>query len=281
MEDTGKILEVAKRVGLEAGVLLGRMFFMDPANLRTEFKADDGDTPVTVIDTAVGELANRLILELCPDHGIWNEELGHTGKDSPWTWYVDPLDGTSNVAPQFRTSVVGLTVVYRGEPVIAVVADPFEHTLTFAERGTGAYVGALAPEAEARRIRVVTGRPRKARFAEVDGGLFSANTVPKVTFIKGLTEHVQNVRMFGSNILAASHVAQGRVEVWMMDAVGGHWDTAPGIVLITEAGGKVTDINGKTPQANEYHVVLGTNGELHDELLAILRHCYRDYGGFR
>lgn len=281
MKDTGKILEAAKRVGLEAGALLGRMFFMDRDALRTEFKTGDGDTPVTAIDTAVGELANRLIQELCPDHGIWNEELGRTESNSPWTWYVDPLDGTSNVDPQFRTSVFGLTVVYRGEPVIAVVADPFENTLTFAERSAGAYVSALAPEAEARRIQVVTGRPRKARYAEVDG-LFNARcTRPKLAFLHILAQRVQNVRMFGSHILSWTHLAQGRIEATLTDCIGGYWDTAPGIVLVPEAGGRVTDMDGNIPRPGQYHVALGTNGELHDELLAILQHCYHDYGGFR
>lgn len=270
--------EAVRDIVREAALEMGGMFPMDPDRLRVTFKAQD-QTPVTIIDLQVGNLIRRRIREAFPGHRINEEETGISGGSSDWVWYVDPLDGTSNVAPQFRLSCVGISVAHRGELVAAAVGDPFEGVITFGEKGSGAFQTALDGSG-LRRLSVSQRRTARAKYAEVDA-LFNLKTVgPKSAFLAELSQFAMNMRMFGSNILAGSHVAQGRVDVALTDAVGGFWDIAPATVLVPEAGGRVMNINGELPKIGD-QVVLATNGENHEELLRIFQQCYRGYAGFR
>lgn len=270
--------EGVRDITCEAAELMGRMFFMDSDSLLLEFKGQD-QTPVTVIDQKVGDLIRWHIREAFPGHCINEEETGISGAPSDWVWYVDPLDGTSNVAPQFRLSCVGISVAYKGELVAAAVGDPFEDVITFGEKGSGAFQMALDGSG-LRRLSVSKGKPARAKYAEVDA-LFNQKTAgPKCAFLGRLPKLAMNVRMFGSNILAASHLAQGRADIVLTDAVGGFWDIAPAIVLVPEAGGRVTNIRGELPRLGD-QVVLATNGEDHEELLRLLQQCYSGYAGFR
>lgn len=272
------ILEEVRDIALEAARMMGEMFFLNPDSFKTEFKSRDG-TPVTVIDRMVGELIRQRIRKAFPGHRINEEESGVSGVLSDYTWYVDPLDGTSNVLPCFRLSCVGISVAYKGEVVAAAVGDPFEGVVTFGEKGNGVYALYRA-SGETLMPTVSEGRPWKSRFAEVDALFNERTTSRKTRFIAGLSKHVMNMRMFGSNILAASHLAQGRVDVVLTDAVGGFWDIAPAIVLVPEAGGRVTNIHGGLPRPGD-QLVLATNGENHEELLLFLQECYKGYAGFR
>lgn len=279
-------LHCAVPLAVNAGRLLERMFGMPAEELRAEFKAADGATPRTVIDTQVGDLIRSGLRRAFPDDHIVEEETGYEAGRNGWCWFVDPFDGTSNALAQLPQSVVGIAATFEGVPAIGAVMNPFYEELTYASKGEGALravpnygePGHWMPE----RLHVSTGRAVSSRFVGVDA-LWNTRTAEcKARFLQQLAAHVQNVRCSGSNILDASLVAQGRLDAWLMDAVGGPWDIAPGIVLITEAGGMVTDLQGNTPKLDgTCPLVLGTNGELHDELLSLLQVCYRDYGGFR
>lgn len=275
-----QVLNAAIDIAREMGLLMGRLFRMPASELRMAMKDSDGLTPQTIIDRTVSRRIAQRIRERFPGHAITDEEAGASGTSVEWRWWTDPFDGTANVIAGLGMSVVGIAVAHRGTPVVAAVANPFEGTLTVAERGSGAHVIPLT-DGDRRRVTVCHDRAVYSRFAVVDG-LWNAKTAaPKARFLAALTAHVQNVRMVGSNILAWSLVAQGRIDVAFMDCVGGHWDTAPGLVLVPEAGGRITDLDGNTPQPGQYHVVLATNGELHDDILTIVRAYYADYAGFR
>ncbi len=274
------VLEVARRAAIEGGQLLKRLFVMPPGELETHFKAQDGGTPQTIIDLEVGSKIAAIIRENCPDHAILDEEMGVSGGNSDWLWFIDSFDGTSNALCRFPLSVVGVSVSYKGEVVIAVVGNPFEDELTFAEKGAGCFVSKLKMEGPCARQFVSPSRDPKQTFAELDA-LFNAKTVgPKTEFLRGLVPLAMNVRMTGSGILGASHLAQGKIQIWMMDAIGGLWDIAPGTVLIPEAGGKISDLGGLLPMSDS-RVVVGTNAELHQEVLALMQRCYRGFTGFR
>lgn len=278
------IIEVVRDILFEACEELYSMFpirLYTDDRLQAEFKSKD-DTPVTVIDRKIGDLIRRRIREAFPGHRINEEESGVSGGSSDWIWYVDPLDGTSNVAPSFHLSCIGISVAHRGELVAAGVGDPFDGLITFGEKGSGAFAYDMlsTAEEEPQRLFVSRGKLSRARYAEVDA-LFNQNTAgPKCAFLGGLPEFAMNIRMFGSNILAASHLAQGRVQIVLTDAVGGFWDIAPAIVLVPEAGGRVMNIRGDLPKFGD-QVVLATNGENDEALLKIFQQCYAGYTGFR
>lgn len=288
MDNAGleKRLHCAVPLAVDAGRLLDRLFSTPAADLRAEFKAADGATPRTIIDTQVGDLIRSSLRRAFPDDHIVEEESGYEAGRNGWCWFVDPFDGTSNILAQLPQSVVGIAATFEGVPAIGAVMNPFYEELTYASKGEGASravpdhgePGHWMPE----RLHVATGRAVSSRFVGVDALWNTRTAARKARFLERLASHAQNVRCSGSNILDASLVAQGRLDAWLMDAVGGPWDFVPGIVLITEAGGKVTDLAGNLPALDgTCQLVLGTNGELHDSLLAIARDCYADYAGFR
>lgn len=273
-------LHVADRAAFTAKHLLGEMFGKPLDGLRKlalEIKPEDGDTPRTVIDKNVGALIKDEIRNVFPHDHIVEEESGMDAGDNDWCWWVDPFDGTANAEPRLPLSVIGIGVSFQGEMVIGVIANPFENTVTSAAQGRGAFMNG-------ERLRVAAPREFPRRFIVVDA-LFNAQTAgPKSQFLNDLGTFgiAQNVRMVGSNLLAWSLVAQGRVDAALMDAVGGHWDAAAGIPIIREAGGAITDLEGNTPKPGEYHVVLAANDAgQHAQLLGMARKFYAGYQGFR
>lgn len=280
-----KRLDQTLPLAIKAGKLLARMFGMPPEKLRMEFQATAGMTPRTIIDTQIGGLIHSTLRSEFPDDHIIEEESGYDAGRNGWRWFVDPFDGTSNVIAQLPQSVVGIAATFEGIPAIGIVMNPFSEEITYASNGGGAFRSAL-DYGESRdclweRLHVATDRPVSSRFVAVDA-LWNANTAMcKARFMERLAAHAQNIRCSGSNSLDASHVAQGRFDAWMMDAVGGPWDIAPAIIIIEEAGGKVTDIQGNTPKLDgTCPLVLGSNGEFHNTLLTILQDCYADYDEF-
>lgn len=270
------------KLAYKAGRLLVQMLEMQPEKLRTEFKAADGMSPRTIIDTQVGDLIRSELRNIFPDDHIVEEESGYEAGRNGWCWFVDPFDGTSNVLAQLPQSVVGIAATFEGMPVIGIVTNPFSEEIIYASKGGGAFRSVPESARPQERLRVVSSRPIHSRFVAVDA-FWNARTAPhKARFLEQLAIHASNVRCSGSNILDSSRVAQGRFEAWLMDAVGGPWDIAPGIVIIEEAGGRVTDLQGNTPKLDgTCPLVLGSNGELHDTFLTILRDCYAGYDGFR
>ena len=273
-----EIIEDVRDIATGGAMLMKSMFLMDPKELQMEFKTED-NTPVTIIDREVGAQIRKRIAEQYPNHAVNEEEAGRSGT-SDWLWLIDPLDGTSNVKPRFQFSSVGISVEYKGELVATTVVDPFEGIVTFGEKGSGAYTSSI-DGSDRKRLSISTGRQPRERFAEIDA-LFNSKTAErKGRFLTELSVHVQNVRMTGSNILAWSHLVQGRVDVVLTDAIGGPWDIAPGILLMPEVGGKVMNLKGEVPHwsVNE-HVIVGVSEE-YTEFLSILQRCYEGYEGFR
>jgi myo-inositol-1(or 4)-monophosphatase len=279
-----EVVELACNAAREGAVLLKEMFYKTPEELRITHKAGDAHSPVSIIDKEIARHIQQLIRKSFPDHNIFDEELGHSIGGSDYTWYIDPLDGTSNVLPQLELSVVGIGVCYKGEPIVAVVGNPFEDTLAFGEKGSGAFMESLFIDDgnnKTKRLSVSSGREWNSKYAEMDSLFNTQTTARKCSFLSSLAQYAMNVRMLGSHILSWTHLAQGRADIVLTDAIGGYWDTLPGIVLVPEAGGIVTDINGNIPRSGKYHVALGTNGEDHKELLKLMQSCYRNYNGFR
>lgn len=281
-------LELARIIGADAGLLLKKMFgrsMRELGGLGFTLKPEDGNTPRTVIDTKVGGFIKEWIKKRFPSDTIISEDVKGVTGESGWTWWVDPFDGTSNAEPRLHMSTVGIGVSFEGQMVAGVIVNPFEEQVVSAATGHGAFVASInQPNSEEQRIHVSSGRPFARRFIVVDGLWNKQTAERKAGFLRALGEReiAQNVRMVGSNLLAWSLVAQGRVDAAFMDAVGGHWDTAAGIVLVTEAGGILTDLADFTPEPDGYHAVLAANdGALHDELIAITDEYYAGYTGFR
>ena len=253
----------AAEIAREAGARL-REFFAH--GVETEYKGDVD--LVTVADRTVEKMIRARLAETWPDHGIYGEEGTREGLDRQFRWYVDPLDGTTNFAhglPQFSVSM-GLeqrTLPAEGEDgklVAAIIYDPMRDELYSAEAGRGAFLDGkpihVSRIADLAESLAATGFPSRKRHDN-----------PNIHFYQEFTLRSHGVRRLGSAALDLAYVAAGRYEgFWEFNL--NPWDTAAGILLIEEAGGKATDFSGG-PFRLDSREVLASNGLIHDELVAL------------
>lgn len=252
----------AETIAREAGAQL-RNFLAQ--GVETEYKGDVD--LVTVADRTVEKLIRTRLGEVFPDHGIYGEEGTRERLDQEFRWYVDPLDGTTNFAhgvPQFCVSMgleqrtAGLAADQDGTIVAGVIYDPMRNELYCAERGRGAWLDGKAMRAskvpELAESLVATGFPSRKRHEN-----------PNIHFYNEFTLRSHGVRRMGSAALDLAYVASGRFEgFWEFNL--NPWDTAAGILLVQEAGGRVTDYSGN-PFKLDSREVLASNGLIHNELV--------------
>ncbi|MGB0065688.1 MAG: inositol monophosphatase family protein [Terracidiphilus sp.] len=267
VETNSLFVAKAAAIAREAGARL-REYFIE--GVETEYKGDVD--LVTVADRTVEKLIRSRLGEVFPEHGIFGEEGTRERLDGAYRWYVDPLDGTTNFAHGFPQFCVSMGLVHRpggtsredngpeedGTIVAAVIYDPMRNELFTAERGCGAQlngkpmrVSRIAQLAEA---LLATGFPSRKRHAS-----------PNIHFYHEFTLRSHGVRRAGSAALDLAYVACGRIDAfWEFNL--NPWDTAAGILLVEEAGGRVTNFAG-----GHYRLasdeILATNGLLHEELM--------------
>jgi myo-inositol-1(or 4)-monophosphatase len=259
----------AAEIAREAGARL-REFFSQ--GVETEYKGDVD--LITVADRTVEKLIKTRIAETWPDHGIYGEEGTREGLERTFRWYVDPLDGTTNFAhgvPQFcvsmglekRTFLSGTGE--DGKLVAAVIYDPMRDELYSAESGRGAFLNGkkmhVSRIPDLAESLVATGFPSRKRHDN-----------PNIHFYQEFTLRSHGVRRAGSAALDLAYVACGRYEAfWEFNL--NPWDTAAGILLLEESGGRVTDFAGG-PFRLDSREVLASNGLVHNELVALFKEMF-------
>jgi myo-inositol-1(or 4)-monophosphatase len=254
----------ASEIAREAGARL-REFFAQ--GVETEYKGDVD--LVTVADRTAEKLIRSRLSEVFPDHGIYGEEGTRDRLEGEFRWYVDPLDGTTNFAhgfPQFCVSMgleqrpSGLKPTEDGTLVAGVIYDPLRDELFSAEKGKGAFLNGKPMRTSSiprlAEALLATGFPSRKRHAS-----------PNIHFYQEFTLRSHGVRRAGSAALDLAYVAAGRLEgFWEFNL--NPWDTAAGILLVEEAGGRVTDFKGRHFRIDS-HEILASNGDIHEELLAL------------
>ena len=259
----------ASSIAREAGARL-REFFT--AGVATEYKGDVDI--VTVADRTVEKLVRGRLAEAFPEHGVYGEEGTRDRMEGPFRWYVDPLDGTTNFSHGFPQFCVSLGLEQRpadlksgqdGTLVAGVIYDPMRDELFTAERGHGAWLNGkpmhVSRTPDLAESLLATGFPSRKRHDS-----------PNIHFYHEFTLRSHGVRRAGSAALDLAYVAAGRLEAfWEFNL--NPWDTAAGILLVEEAGGKVTDFAGAHFQLNS-NEILSSNGLIQDELIGLLRNMF-------
>jgi myo-inositol-1(or 4)-monophosphatase len=259
----------ATAIAREAGARL-REFLA--AGVETEYKGDVD--LVTVADRTSERLIKERMSAAFPGHGIYGEEGTRERLESEFRWYVDPLDGTTNFAhgvPHFCVSLgleqrpAGLKPEEDGVLVAAVVFDPNLGEMFTAERGRGAYLNGkpikVSRTPELAEALVATGFPSHKRHLN-----------PNIHFYQEFTLRSHGVRRAGSAALDLAYVACGRYDAfWEFNL--NPWDTAAGLLLIEEAGGRSTDFSGG-PYRLESRENLASNGLIHEELLGFFKDMF-------
>ncbi len=249
-------LEAAKRIAVKAGEMLKR----NHAGRRAiTFKAGAGNL-VTDMDHASEHMIVSALRREFPDHAIVAEESGAVG-DSPHRWYVDPIDGTTNYAHGFPVWAVTLAYERHGRLETGVTYAPMLDEIYWARRGGGAFKNG-------RRIRVTD--CRRLEDALLCTG-FSYQVALRTVNLKHFARFLMKaraIRRVGAASLDLCWTAAGAFDgFWEMRL--GPWDMAAGIVILEEAGAKVTDFNGDPVDFRRGDLV-GANPRLHRRLLAVL-----------
>ena len=256
------MINVAIKAARAAGAIINRAA-LDVESVRISQKQINDF--VTEVDHASEQAIIETLLTAYPGHGILAEESGsqHGAKDSDFVWIIDPLDGTTNFIHGFPVYCVSIALSVRGKIEQAVIYDPTRNDLFTATRGSGAFLNN-------RRIRV--SKTTKMRDALIgtgfpfrDGAAFDEY----VTQFKNLMPKTAGLRRPGSAALDLAYVAAGFYDgFWEMKL--NQWDMAAGALLILEAGGLVTGIDGEDTYMDSGAIVAGTP-KIFPELLKTLQ----------
>jgi myo-inositol-1(or 4)-monophosphatase len=261
-------------IAREAGALLMHYFHQ---HLKIEYKGE-ADL-VTAADRAAEALIRDRIRAQWPTHDVLGEEQGLSDRGSDYRWYVDPLDGTTNFAHGYPVFCVSMGLEYqepdqrsagqRASRIAAVIYDPTRDELFTAEQGRGARLNGepihVSKTPALKESLLATGFPSHKRHKN-----------PNIFFYHQITLHTHGVRRAGSAALDLCNVASGRYDgFWEFNL--NPWDTAAGVLIVEEAGGKVTRFDGSPFELNSLETV-ASNGLLHEALLAEFQDIFAGRG---
>lgn len=247
------VISPAAQIAREAGALLMEHFRQ---HVKIEYKGE-ADL-VTIADRKSEALIRQRLREHWPSHDILGEEGGLQDTGSDYRWYVDPLDGTTNFAHGFPVFCVSMALEYKGRRIAGVIYDPTRDELFAAEQGSGAFLNdqriRVSQTANLAECLVATGFPSHKRHKN-----------PNIFFYHQITLRTHGVRRAGSAALDLCCVASGRFDgFWEFNL--NPWDTAAGVLIVEEAGGKITDFHGGPFELNSRET-LASNGLVHEALL--------------
>ncbi|MDD5170672.1 MAG: inositol monophosphatase family protein [Syntrophales bacterium] len=252
--------ELAIRTAQEAGLFLRRN--INEAH-QVEFKGEIN--LVTEADHKSETIIVTRIRETYPDHDIMMEESVDIDNGSPFRWVIDPLDGTTNYAHGYPVFCVSVALEFKGETILGVVYNPMLNEMFVAQKGKGALLNGrrihISETEDISRSLLATGFPYDIRVSPEDN-------IANFVF---MAKRAQAIRRAGSAALDLAYVAAGRFDgFWELKLAP--WDTAAGCLMVTEAGGKVTDISGGAFHPTSHHV-LASNGKIHERMMEILRNA--------
>jgi myo-inositol-1(or 4)-monophosphatase len=248
---------VAEQAAVEAGkLLLGSYGKVDAR------EKQPGDL-VTEADSASQRRIAEIIAASYPDHTLLAEEDGAVpDPDNPWRWVVDPLDGTINFAHGFPFWCVSIALEHAGELVVGVIHNPLTGQTFAGSKGEGADLdGRPLSVSKAARLRdslISCGWPTQ----------FEPDAARTLAHVRRMSIGTHSVRRTGSTALNLAYVASGAFDVFYATSIN-PWDVAAGVVLVREAGGTVTSLDGGVYDMYRRQL-LATNGRVHEETVEAL-----------
>ena len=239
-----------------AAAEISRQYFH--GNLEITTKADR--TPVTQADVECEHAIRDIILAAFPQHGFFGEETGRSGDNAEYLWLVDPIDGTKGFIRRYPFFSTQIALMRRGRLVLGVSSGTMFEELAFAERGKGAWLnGKPVTVSDIENLdsaAISTGNLKS--LAESDGWPRLGDVVSRADRIRGYGD------FYHYHLLAA-----GKIEAVIESDVN-ILDIAALSVIVEEAGGRFSDLNGD-PIGLETRSVLASNRELHETLLQTLK----------
>ncbi len=255
MEETRLMLSVAKAAARDASDLI---LHANEIDRETSNKSTITDL-VTQTDKNAERVIKDDILAKFPDHTILAEESGKTSSNSDFLWVIDPLDGTTNFVHGLSPYCVSIALLKNDKPLLSVISELPSENLFWAVKGQGAFCNGEKISVSSRKLirdsLLITG------FSYEHDSKWETN----MKLFKNFTKISHGVRRIGSAAADLCYVASGKADAfWEIGLYP--WDSAAGILLVEEAGGKVSRMDGKPYNIYDKQI-LATNNLIHDEMI--------------
>ena len=234
----------------QAGAIICKNFKI---GMEKDWKSND--TPVTITDTKINSLVIAAVKKYFPAHDVLGEEESSRNNNSKFLWVCDPVDGTIPFSHGIPTCVFSLALVVDGKPIVGVIYDPFFDRLVYGEKGKGAFLNG-----------------KKIRVSKHGINHGSINLCSQRLAMPLMKKHPYCFALnFYSYIYGVLLVAIGEMVASVYTGPHAH-DAASGKIIIEEAGGKATSLNGKDQRYDgPVCGCLVSNGLVHDELIKITK----------
>lgn len=253
-------LKVAKQAALEAGEIILKYFGKEH---KLKFKNNDKSDFATQADLEAEQKIIQILTENFPNHNIIAEESGRTQKDSDYTWVIDPLDGTSSFAHGFPYFGVSVGLLKNNKPILGVIYHVLAKDLYYAEINKGAYVNG-------KQIFVSEKKDLEEAVIAMEYGHNKRRSPKLDLYIVPLMKKSGYIYSLGSAAMCLGLCAKGIQDGAVMQAW--IWDFTAGAVIVKEAGGKVTDFEGKDLDWTKERLnIVASNGLIHDQIITALR----------
>ncbi len=251
-----EIADFAQNLARQAGRLLA-----EKLNRHNQIYYKGTIDLVTEADKMSEELILGEISRRYPEHGILSEESAAKNEQASLRWIIDPLDGTTNYAHGFPFFCVSIALEQGGVVVLGAIYDPTRDDLFFASRARGAYLNGkklhVSSEHDLSRSLLATGFPYDIRVSQ-DNNL---------NFFNAMAKKAQAIRRPGAAALDLAYLASGRIDgFWELKLKP--WDTAAGSLLVTEAGGMISDMTGGAWHLDSPNL-LASNGLIQEQMMDV------------
>ncbi|HFS85114.1 MAG TPA: inositol monophosphatase [Epsilonproteobacteria bacterium] len=250
-------IETLKQIALDAGKIVKEGY-----HSTKEVKHKGTVDLVTEYDVKTEQFVLAQLKETFPGYTLVGEESHSGSYHYDKAIYIDPIDGTTNFVHGIPHLAVSIGVWEKGEPTLAVVYNPILDELFWAEKGKGAYLGEtklqVSEQAQLQSALIATGFP----YAKADAGPEYRWVIECMTRI---LPYIQDIRRLGAAAPDLCYLAQGKTEAFYEIDLK-PWDVAAGILILREAGGKVSNVKGEPYNFDDKSIV-ASNGHVHTQLL--------------
>lgn len=251
-------LQVAVEAAREAGAILQEWSTRFTISEKSRFNL------VTEADVAAEQAISRKLLEHFPEHAFLGEEgLNQAGSTPEFRWIIDPLDGTGNYTHGFPYYCVSIGLEFDGEMAVGVIYDPTRDDLFSAVRGGGAFLNGLP-------IAVSPAQSLAQSLCVASLPVDSSPTHPSVARFLNVLPHAQSIQRHGSAAMNLAYVACGRIEAFWSASLK-PWDKAAGVLLVREAGGLITCMDGAAHHVHQPEILATCTPGVHQELQPLLQ----------
>ncbi len=214
---------------------------------------------VTQVDTDIQKFLSEELSGLAPEIQFLGEEEGLHEMTGDTYWILDPVDGTTNLIHDYQHSVVSLGLYDKGEITMGVIYDPFREDIYYAKKGSGSFLNG-------KPIHVSEAGTLSETIIAVGTSPYNKELADEnFRRIQRVFEKGQDIRRTGTAALDLAYVACGRTGGFFEPLLN-PWDFAAGMLLVMEAGGRITDFAGEPLNLLKKSSVVATNGKVHDEL---------------